>query len=426
MVDRNLEEEMEQSKLNRRQFIGSSALATATLITSPTVKGANDRISVLNIGCGRRHLLGELLDLHTTSGIEIRAVCDTWRQKREAAVEATTSVTGNQPLQSARYEDLLTRDDIDAVLIGTPDHQHCTILVDAIRAGKHVYVEKPLAMNMEELNRAYDVVKNSDRIVQMGTQMRSYRQSNGARQFIQSGGLGTILKVEQARNGFAPYWQSYGGEEFFKLKPRPEDVDWEAFLMNRERLPFDPIQYQNWYGFREFSGGPHTNLAVHFIDLMHFINGVSFPKAVTAQGGTFRWHGPYTVPDSVEMTLEYPEGFLVRYSTVFGNSANTYSKWFGTLGTMDAQRLSPSRTWTASGEGSGEEDRLQDEVKIDEPQVTHHMANWFDCIRSGRSTIAPIAAGYSHAVAVIMADTAYTSGRRVGFDPVQRQLVMDP
>ncbi|HUV12026.1 MAG TPA: Gfo/Idh/MocA family oxidoreductase [Acidobacteriota bacterium] len=277
-------------------------------------------------------------------------------------------------------------------------------------------------MNLEELTWAYDVVKGSDRVVQMGTQMRSYPQSNGARQFIQKGGLGKILRVEQARNGYEPYWQSYGGEEFASLRPRAEDVDWNAFLMNRDKRPFDPVQYQNWYGFRDFSGGPHTNLAVHFIDLMHFVNGVSFPKTVMAQGGTFRWHGPYTTPDSVEVSMEYPEGFMVRYSTVFGNSANSYAKWFGTLGTLDAQSLSGSRPWTVSGDGSREEDRLKSEATIEEPTVPHHMVDWFNCIRNSTVPIASIEAGYSHALAVIMADESFTSGRRVGYDPVKRRL----
>ena len=413
---------MNKRELSRRQFINSSTLATAAFVASGRVQGANDRISVANIGCGRRNLLGQLIEFQDSAGIEIRAVCDTWRQKRERAVQTTFEATGKKPLQFTRYQDLLARDDIDAVLIATPDHQHCGMLVDAIQAGKHVYIEKPLAMNMEELNSAVDVVKASDRTVQMGTQMRSYPQSQGAREFVQQGGLGRILKVEQARNNYQPYWQSYGGEEYFKETPQAGDVDWTAFLSGLKPRPFDARQYQNWYGFRDFSSGPHTNLAVHFLDLMHYVNGVDLPKAVVAQGGIYRWHGPYTVPDSVEIILEYEEGFQVRYSTVFGNSAGSYAKWFGTLGTMDAQRLSRSRRWTASGEGSQDVNRLEKEHVINEPETKPHLVNWIECIRTGETPIAPIEAGYSHSVAVIMAEEAFRTGQRVGFDPKQRQI----
>jgi predicted dehydrogenase len=248
---------------------------------------------------------------------------------------------------------VLSRKDIDAVVIGTPDHLHCTQLIEAIRAGKDVYVEKPLAMNMRELVRAYDVVKKSDRIVQIGTQMRSYPQSQGAKQFITSGRLGRVLKVEQVRNGYTPYWMSFGGQNFADEKPTAADVDWKAFLGDRKTREFDPVQYQNWYGFRDFSRGPHTNLMVHFIDLVHYVTGLQFPRRVVALGNTYRWKGPYDAPDSVEVAFDYPEGLMVRYCTMFGNSAGNYTNWFATRGTLDAKNLSPRETWIASGDGSG-------------------------------------------------------------------------
>jgi predicted dehydrogenase len=139
-------------------------------------------------------------------------------------------------------------------------------------------VEKPLAMTMRELIRAYDTVKRSDRVVRFGTQMRSYANSGGARKLIAVGELGKILKVEQVRNGYSPYWMSFGGARFLAEKPAEADVDWKAFLGDRKPRPFDATQYQGWYGFREFSRGPHTNLMVHFIDLVHYVTGVSIRR----------------------------------------------------------------------------------------------------------------------------------------------------
>jgi predicted dehydrogenase len=265
-------------------------------------------------------------------------------------------------------------------------------------------------------------VKRSDRIVQIGTQMRSYRQSNGARQMVAGGQLGKILKVEQVRNGYTPYWMSYGGDGYAAQKPAEEDVDWKAFAAGTRPRPFDADMYQNWYGYRDFSRGPHTNLMVHFIDMVHFVTGVTTPRRVTAMGGTYRWKGSYDVPDSVEVALEYPEGFLVRYCTMYGNSANNYAKWFGTRGTLDARSFSPRAKWIVSGEGSGEPDRIGAPVEVPEPETAHHMKNFFDSVRTRQQPIAPIEAGFHHSVAVIMADEALTSGRRMVYDPARREI----
>ncbi|MBL8296212.1 MAG: hypothetical protein JNN08_30490, partial [Bryobacterales bacterium] len=195
-------------------------------------------------------------------------------------------------------------------------------------------------------------------------------------------------------------------------------------LLERKGRAFDPSRYQNWYGYREFSRGPHTNLMVHFIDLVHFVTNVQFPKRVVALGGIYRWKESYDVPDSIEVLLEYPEGFLVRYCTMFGNSANNYAKFFGTRGTMDAKSLSPRTRWTASGEGSGEPDKIQKEMEVPvvDP-VVHHMKNFIDSVRSRKPPIAPIEAGYAHSVAVLMADEAYVTGRRVTYDHSKREIV---
>jgi predicted dehydrogenase len=378
---------------------------------------------VANIGCGRRNLLKDFLQVRDASEAEMAVVCDIWRQKLDKAASDVQGATGREPEKVAHYKDVLARKDIDAVVIGTPDFQHCTMLVDAIHAGKDVYVEKPLAMNMKELVRAFDVVKKSDRVVQLGTQMRSYPQSNGMHEFLKSGGIGKVLKVEQVRNGYSPYWMSFGGDQFRDAKPTEQDVDWKAFLMDHKPRKFDADAYQNWYGYSEFSGGPHTNLMVHFIDLVHFATDASMPKRVVALGGTYRWKERYDVPDSVEVALEYPEGFLVRYCTVFGTGAGNYAKWFGTKGTLDAKGLSAKQHWTASGEGSGEPDKLTAEVVMAEPVTTPHMQNFLECVRTRKQPIAPIEAGFAHSVAVIMADEALRSGRRMVYDAGRREVL---
>lgn len=402
--------------IDRRSFLATTAAGYQRIL------GANDRIRVANIGCGRRGLLKELIQVKDAVNIEVPAVCDIWRQKREKAAADVKEFTGQAPQQFQNYLDVLADKTIDAVVIGTPDHQHCTMLIEAIRAGKDVYVEKPLAMNMKELLRAYDAVKRSDRVVQIGTQMRSYRQSAGARQLVTSGGVGKVLKVEQVRNGYSPYWMSYGGAQFQDNPPTEEDTDWKAFLMGQKGRPFSARQYQGWYGYRDFSRGPHTNLMVHFIDMVHYVTASGPPRKAVAMGGTFRWKDQYDVPDSVEIIFEYNEGFLVRYSTVFGTGAGNYAKWFGTRATLDARSLSAREPWVVSGQGSGEPDKVTEDFQVAEADTTHHMQNFLECVRTRKEPIAPIEAGYAHSIACILGDEALVSGRRMVYDPAKREI----
>ncbi len=401
---------------NRRTLLASAALSQLA------IRGANDKIRVANVGCGRRGLLKELMQIKDDANIEVAAVCDIWRQRREKAAADVKEFTGKAPDQVAEFAKVLARKDIDAVVIGTPDHLHCTMLIEAIKAGKDVYVEKPLAMNMKELIAAYDAVKKSDRVVQVGTQMRSYPQSAGARQIITSGGIGKILKVEQVRNGYKPYWMSYGSKEFADMELTEADTDWKAFLGPRKNRPFDADQYRGWFGYRDFSSGPHTNLMAHFIDMVHFATDAKFPKRAVALGGTYLWKEKFDAPDSVEVAFDYAEGFIVRYTSMFGNSAGNLAKWYGTRGTLDAKNLGAKAHWTISGEGSGEPDKLKAESQVPENEPVHHMKNWIDSVRSRKDPIAPIDAAYGHSVACIMAEESMVTGKRLVYDHSKRAL----
>ena len=399
--------------MDRRTFVMGAALTAAQ---SRRATGANDRIGVAVIGCGDRNLLSEVLEFGRELNVEAAAVCDTWRQQREKAAARVKEAAAKDPKQFVLYQDVLASKEIDAVLISTPDHQHCTQLAAAIRAGKDVYVEKPLAMDMKELVSAVDTVKRSDRVVQVGTQVRSWPASAAGRAFAASGGIGKILKVEQSRNNYRPYWHRLGERPVTEA-----DVDWKSFLMQRKFRPWDADQYAGWYGYREFSRGPHTGFMAHFADLLHFVTGAKYPKRVVALGGTYRWKDARTAPDSIEVILEYPdEGFLARYNTTFGTGASTFMKFIGTRGVLDATNW--GRPWVVSGEGSGEPDKVAPGTQIPEVPNTPHMKNWFECMRSRKQPNATIDDGFGHAVACIMGDEAYVTGKRMVFDEGKRTI----
>jgi predicted dehydrogenase len=406
---------MENSTMTRREML--AAAATVAVMRPERVLGANDRIRVAMFGAGRRGLLGEALQFAKDSNVDIAVVCDTWRQRREAASARIQKTLGTTPELAVHYEDVLARKDIDAVIIGTPDHQHCTQLAAAARAGKDAYVEKPMAMNMKELIMAVDAVKKYKRVVQVGTQIRSLPASVAARKFVAGGGLGKILKVEQSRNGWKPYWHGYADPNL-----KESDVDWKAFLMHVKPRPFDADQYTAWMGYREFSQGSHAGLMVHFIDLMHFITGAKAPRRVMAMAGTYRWKDARTCADSVEVLLEYPEGFLVRYNSTFGNGAHNYLKFFGTRGVLDASRWSWKDPFSISGEGTQDEGRIRPGAVIPPAESVPHMKNFFDCLRSRQEPNASIDAGYAHSVAAIMADISYQKRKEVTYDPAKRAI----
>lgn len=413
---------MASRSASRRTFLKTvSAGAAALTVCAPSrarVLGANDRISIGIIGCGDRgreaHMRG--VQKHAKEqGIEITAVCDPWRVAREKAAAMTKEWYGREARMFVTYRDVVALSDIDAVMIASCDHQHTTHLEAAARAKKDAYVEKPLAMTLESLKAACDAVKANGRVVQVGTQLRSSPSFTGCRDLFRTGVLGGVSRIEQCRNGSRPYWYGY-------LKDaKEEDVDWREFLHDRPMRPFRADLFTGWYGYREFSGGPVPGLASHFIDLVHFITGARFPASAVAHGGIFTSkdeHG-FTCPDQVQATWVYPEGFLVSYSTNFGNGAGNSLKLFGTKGILDMVDWNKP---VVSGEGAFAKGELGERKPVEPVERPDHFLDWLQCLRSRKEPNASIDAGYQHAVAVILADMAYATGRRQVYDPGRREI----
>jgi len=377
---------------------------------------ANDRIRVGVLGCGSRArgaLIREALQFADECNVELAAVCDIWKQAREQAAAMIKKVTGREPKQIKYYQHLLAQEDIDAVIIAAPDHQHARMLAAAARAGKDAYIEKPMAMNMKELVEAVDAVKQHDRIVQVGTQLRSWPSFTGCKAFVQTGALGKISKITQVRNGYRPYWHGY------VRRIEKSDTDWKAFLMGKPDRPWDPDQYTAWYGYRDFSSGPVGGFMSHFIDLVHYITGAKFPHSAVTLGGIYVYKDGRTVPDTVHTLLDYRDEFMVSYSTSFGNGSGSYTKFFGTRGVLDATNWNEP---VVSGEGSDDPNRIKEKKPVSHVEMPHHMQDWLTCLRTRKQPNANIDAGYQHAVACILSDMAYVEARRMIYDPEKREI----
>jgi predicted dehydrogenase len=436
--------------INRRSFIGKSAAAlasTAALSRSALsygkIIGANDRIGLGHVGNGSR---GGDLDLiasklKSTHHVEMNAVCDLWSGNRERAVATNTGYYGRAPRAAKNIEELLAMKEIDAVLISTPEHSHSTLLKLAVEAGKDVYVEKPMGNVLSEVKAARNRVLNSDRIVQVGTQHRSEPYPRAAHDVVQSGTLGDISKVEIVWNYHGPRWR--GREEVKQI--RDQDTDWSKWLLTKPARPFDPQLYFEFRLYREFSSGIPDQWMSHGIDLVHWFMNDNFPKSAVSHGGVFAWHDGRQNPDTFQALLEYPKGFLVSYSTSFGNDAPSFTRYMGKNATLINTGGEGSPNYRVVEEkGTHEDDsdidrkrkselvRLPGESASGAPPEgiddlsLEHMADWFECLRSRQQPHATVQNGFAQSVACIMAAESYRTGKKVYWDAGSEMLVDHP
>jgi predicted dehydrogenase len=427
----------ESSTIDRRQFIqhGARVAAGAAIGTSALsytrILGANDRISLAHIGIGNRgrglaDIVGKLKGAHN---VETTAVCDLWTVNRERAAKIVGERFGRAPRTFAAPEELLAQKDVDAVLIATPEHSHSPMLKLAVEAGKDAYCEKPMGNVLAEVKAARDAVLQRQRIVQIGTQHRSELYPRAAHDLMQTGVLGEVSKIEIVWNYHGPRWR--GRPEVKQI--REQDTDWRRWLMTKPMRAFDPRLYFEFRLYRDFSSGIADQWMSHGIDLVHWFMDDPFPVSVAAHGGVFAWHDGRENPDTFQALLEYPKGFLVSYSTSFGNDAPSFTRYMGKKATL----------LNTGGEGSPRYQMIEEQgVHEDDPdaydkrRVTnvllpgettlpptgigdddlHHMANWFECLRSRQQPHATVHAGFAHSVACIMAAQSYRQGRRMYWD----------
>ncbi|MBZ0256859.1 Gfo/Idh/MocA family oxidoreductase [bacterium] len=411
---------MNAKSLGRRSFVAQSLAVTAgmsfTAASYARVAGSNERIAIGLIGCGNRgsHLRGEALKHGDEANSHVVAVCDIWKVPRAAAAQHVSDIQGNAPKQYVDYRKLLEHEGLHGVIIATPDHQHPIMLRDAAQCHLDAYVEKPLAINFDDLCEAYDAVKSNHTLFQAGTQLRSLPSFTGCRELVRSGRLGRILRVEQARNEYLPYWYQY------RREIHQEDTDWNAFIMHAPFQKWDPEVYTAWMGYRPFSNGAFGGLMSHFTDLVHYITGSTLPSSAVAISWENQLQDSFTVPDSVQAVFDYPEGFSVSYQTTTGNGGAKSFRLVAANGILDMQ------DWyhpVLSGEGSQEKDAIQANEAVSPVDHDKHMLDFLKCIRSRKQPNANIDAGFSHAITAIMADEALLRGKRITFDATQRKLV---
>lgn len=418
--------------ISRRVFLGAGAgvLAQAQEIAP------NDRIAVGMIATGSRS--HELLEaIKRVAGTEIVGVCDAYKGRVARAIERTDS----RAKDYGSYERILEDPSIDAVTIGTPDHWHRQMVLEALQAGKDVYCEKPLTFSVDEGLEIATAAEKSGKILQVGSQGISGDNQKQLRAWIRSGKLGQITMIRASYNR-----NSAGGSWLYPIPPdaSPETVDWDAFLGPAPKHGFDLERFFRWRCYKEYSGGIATDLFVHACTTVHFLMDATMPTEVLAMGDLYRWTESHEVPDTLNALLRYREGFTVNLSSTFNSTANSGYQ-FQVLGTEGAAELGYSdltfypdpgydnNSWIVSAWPT----RLEDEyyqtpdgkAELQRPVVREeiykskgpsstvaHLADFFSAARNRGAPIEDAWAGHFAASCAHLINTSVETGSTVRWD----------
>ena len=398
---------------SRRSFLGQSTglIGAAGLVgtSSPeSARGfqANDTITVGCIGTGGRcqQLMKSLANV---PNVRVAAICDVYEPNRQESKK----LADKDAAIFTDYRALLDRKDLDAVLIGAPDHWHVAMTVDACGAGKDVYVEKPLTHDLSEGKRVIEAQDRHKKIVQVGTQQRSMPHFQKAKELIDSGRIGRVFKAHLTwnRNQTTRMARDQAAID-------PKLVDWKGFLGSAPNQPFDAYRFRNWRWFWDFGGGLLTDLMVHFVDVAHWYLNLDHPEKAVTIGNHFAARDVWETPDTIQCLLQYPGDIQVYYEGTFSNARNgAMAEFMGTEGTINLDR-GGYRIFPERGKGEYEEwivgsDPARGRDFYDKPDgELLHLTNWIDSIRSRKTPNCPAQAGVSAASAAHLGNLAYRAG----------------
>lgn len=385
---------------NRREFLTTSA-AVSTIPRAAAI-GANDRIRIGAIGTGGRcrYLLQLLQNI---PGNQVVALCDIYQPHLE---EARLKFASYATLYTD-YRKLLDDKQVDAVVIGAPDHWHTPMTVAAVQAGKDVYCEKPVTHTLEEGDALERAVTESKRVVQVGMQQRSWPHIVEAKSIVDSGDLGQITFIE------THWYQNYVQRRFIPPDIDESKLDWKAFLGSAPDQPFDPYKYSNWRYYWDFGGGALTDLFTHWIDVVHWYMDSSVPASASVTGGKYKLLRQ-ECPDTFCASYVYPGQFQVIFHTslisVLSGGGITLR---GTKGMLRVERdgyafYPEPLTYTESLELP----LPQRQVRLAHVDGTReHLMNFLDCVRSRQLPNAHVALGIDAARPGQMGNLSYRENR---------------
>jgi predicted dehydrogenase len=383
--------------MKRRTFLlgGSGLLITAA---------PSDQLVLGVIGSGGRGT-AVMKVFQSHADVKVGAICDVYEPNLEHAISVAVK-GGSQPKAYRNYKDLLVGKDIQAVLIATPEHWHFQMVIDAIAAGKDIYVEKPLCRTPEEGVALIQAEKTSKCVIQVGMQRRSYDLYLTARKVVASGTLGQVRMVRS-------WWlnNSLQAKPAIKLEGK---LDWEQWQGPAEHRAFDPNRFRNWREYSEYSGGIVADQGVHVFDGIHLLMNAGYPVAVNSSAGRVHKERVDT-PESVVVIAEYPEDFLAVFTINY--AAMHYKLRNDQLNQLDGDqaRLDIGREdFKVYRQGAEERPELTQHSERGFGYATDlHVANFLECVKTRQTPTAPMRLGFQAALVVQMANMALKQGRRL-------------
>jgi predicted dehydrogenase len=391
----------------RREMMRAGA-AALTAASYSRVLGANDRIHLGLVGAGGRGT-SVMRTFQKFPEVRVTAVCDVYGARVRRAQGHAEGARG-----FGDHRKLLEVKELDAVLIGTPDHWHAAVAIDSMRAGKDVYVEKPLTLRIEEGPEIVKAARETGRVCQVGMQQRSGEHYMRARdEYVRSGKLG---KLTLART----WWHGNGAHLIPvppELRTKPEDLDWARYLGPVKWRDYDPPQYCNFRAYLDFGGGQITDLFTHWIDAVHMMVGEEIPTAAVASGGVYHYKDGRTAPDTIVALLEYPGEWTATFEgTLAPGVKGAAIELCGTKGRLHISR--GGFTFTSAERGAQPET-----VKAGRDLTEAHVENFLECVRSRRRPNGDVLVGHRSAQASHLGNIAYVEKRRIKFDPGREEIL---
>jgi len=408
--------------LSRRNFTKAAALASlATALGASRVWGANERIRLGFIGLGNRG--DQVLDAFLAhKDCEVVAVCDIY----QPYVDFAAKKIGANPAQTRDWRKIIDRNDVDAVVISTPDHWHAIQTVEACRAGKDAYVEKPLSLCVAEGRAMVEAARKHNRVTQVGIHRRSSQVCREAAEFIRSGGIGkvTVARAFHIQNE----WPQGIGRP--ADSPPPRDLDWDAWLGPAPVKPYN--KNRSFYRFRwfyDYSGGQLTNFGVHYLDMIHWALGEQAPLSVAAMGGKFADYDNREIPDTMEVLWTYPGDTLVSFSQYNASGAPAAAReceieFRGTKGTLymsgrgydvvpesitpnEFAARTPLDRSVERGWRTGAKPMVEPKQGRGPQDTAAHARNFLDCMRSRKPCNCDIEIGHRSTSAPLLGNIAH-------------------
>lgn len=413
---------MKSDQLTRRNFsqLGVAAIAWSALSRS-RIWGANDRIRLGFIGVGNRG--GQLLDAFLVhKDMEVAVLCDVF----EPYLERAQSKLPAKVPQEIDFRKVLERTDVDAVVIATPDHWHAIQTIWACKAGKDVYVEKPLSITVVEGRKMVEAARKYNRVVQVGTHRRSSKLYAQLHELIKSGKIGKVT-VSRAYRLSNMYPSGIG-----KAQPSdpPAGLHWDLWLGPRPERPFQETMAPYKFRWWDLYSSQMANWGVHYLDAMRWLTDELAPSSVCAMGGRFAVDDDRTIPDTMEAVFQFASGRLAIFGQYEASGVPAIAQGELELrGTLGAAYIGGRKFEIIPERGGQFQDpspRLEP-IKVEVPagendMTVDHARNFLDCIKSRAMPNADVEIGHRSTTCSLIANISYAVGARLDWDPVKERF----